>query len=173
MFFNLIGKNFVFQRRTVRDFIQDDVEVDDDEDDETDVDYNEGDNFVDPSERREAERAIREQESIGQDKRRRNKFADMSEEEMAKYFEARHAQESSENRTSHDDTYDDISQNSLLPTTRDPNLWIIKVRMGEEKIVTLQLLRKCIARTNAGDVSEIDKSYFSSLLATANQFHYL
>jgi hypothetical protein len=77
----------------------------------------------------------------------------MSEEEMAKYFEARHAaQESSENRTSHDDAYDDISQNSLLPTTRDPSLWIIKVRMGEEKLVTLQLLRKCIARTNAGDV---------------------
>jgi hypothetical protein len=77
----------------------------------------------------------------------------MTEEEMASYFENRHAQEASENRTANDDAYDDISQNSLLPTTRDPNLWIVKVRMGEEKLVTLQLLRKCIARANTGDVS--------------------
>lgn len=120
------------------------------------MDYN-NDNFFDPSERREAERAIKEQEALH--KKRRNKFADMTEEEMALYFENRHAQETSENRTTNDEAYDDISQNSLLPTTRDPNLWIVKVRMGEEKLVTLQLLRKCIARANVGDVSFLKKTF--------------
>lgn len=76
----------------------------------------------------------------------------MSEEEMARYFEARHAQESAHNRVHDNDAYDDITQNSLLPTTRDPNLWIVKViRIGEEKLVALQLLRKCIAKQNNGE----------------------
>lgn len=73
---------------------------------------------------------------------------------MARYFEARHAQENAISRTHDHDTYDDISQNSLLPTPRDPNLWIVKVmRPGEEKMVVLQLLRKCIAMSNSGNVS--------------------
>lgn len=74
---------------------------------------------------------------------------------MAAYFESRHADEVAvEGRTANDDAYDDISQNSLLPTARDPHLWIIKVRMGEEKLVTLQLLRKCIAKSNSGEVNK-------------------
>jgi hypothetical protein len=82
---------------------------------------------VDQSERREAERAIREQERLNRQPSQRDKLAQMSEEQMAAYFEARHAQESATNRMGSDDMYDDISQNSLLPTTRDPNLWIVKV----------------------------------------------
>ncbi|KAI6216520.1 DRB sensitivity-inducing factor large subunit [Aphelenchoides fujianensis] len=35
------------------------------------------------------------------------------------------------------------------PTTKDPNLWIIKVlRSGQERAITLQLLRRCIASAN-------------------------
>ncbi|KAI6224133.1 Transcription elongation factor SPT5 [Aphelenchoides besseyi] len=138
------------RRRTVHDFIQDDVEVDDDEEDE-DADYVDDDIMVNPAERREAERAIREQEQQMHRPSHRNKLAQMTEEEMGRYFEARHAQESYANRSVNDEMFDSISQNSLLPTTKDPNLWIVKVRMGEEKSTTLQLLRKCIAFSNMED----------------------
>lgn len=47
---------------------------------------------------------------------------------------------------------DDISQTSLLPQTKDPNLWIVKCRMGEEKLVALQLMRKFIAYQNMDEV---------------------
>jgi hypothetical protein len=67
--------NFLKRRPTARDFIQDDVEVDDDEEDEDDYDPGDGDELfgVDPSERAEAERFLREQEKL-KDKRR-NKYA--------------------------------------------------------------------------------------------------
>lgn len=52
-------------------------------------------------------------------------FSDMTEDEMASYFENRHAQEVSESRNAGNDTYDDISQNSLLPTTRDPGNYLL------------------------------------------------
>ncbi|KAI6202252.1 Micro-fibrillar-associated protein 1 containing protein [Aphelenchoides besseyi] len=138
------------RRRTVHDFIQDDVEVDDDEEDE-ESDYVDDDIMINPAERREAERAMREQEQRKERPSYRDKLARMDEEQMGIYFEARHAQESYANRSINDEMLDSISQNSLLPTTKDPNLWIVKVRMGEEKATTLQLLRKCIAFSNMDD----------------------
>ncbi|KAI6229076.1 Transcription elongation factor SPT5 [Aphelenchoides fujianensis] len=140
------------RRRTVHDFIQDDVEVDDDEEDE-DVDYADDDIMVDPAERRLAERAIREQEALNRQHphSQRNRLANMTEEEMGRYFEAKHAQESYAGRTVNDEMFDSISQNSLLPTTKDPNLWIIKVREGQERAITLQLLRRCIAASNTDE----------------------
>ena len=83
----------------------------------------------------------------------RDKLAHMTEEEMGRYFEERHAQESyaAANARAQDvEVYDDISQNSLLPTTRDPTLWMIKVRQSEERATTLYLIRKCIANANSG-----------------------
>ncbi|KAI6185500.1 hypothetical protein M3Y98_00030400 [Aphelenchoides besseyi] len=123
------------RRRTAHDFIQD-VEVDDNEEDE-DVDYTDDDIMMDPAERREAERAIREQEQKNERPSYRDKLAKMSEEEIGRYFEARHAQESHANRSINDEMLDSISQNSHLPTYKDPQLWIVKVRKGEEKATTL------------------------------------
>ncbi|CAD5219871.1 unnamed protein product [Bursaphelenchus xylophilus] len=140
------------KRRTVHDFIQDDVEVDDDEEEE-EVQYSDEDINFDPSERRLAEKALREQEAMERKKHdQRNKLANMTEEEMARYFEEKHAMERQSNYSRDHDAYDEITQNSLLPTTRDPNLWIVKVtRIGEEKMVVLQMLRKCIAMENSGN----------------------
>ncbi|KAI6238149.1 Transcription elongation factor SPT5 [Aphelenchoides fujianensis] len=140
------------RRRTVHDFIQDDVEVDDDEEDE-DVDYADDDIMVDPAERRLAERAIREQEALSRQHppSQRNRFANMTEEELGRYFDTRHAMDSYHGRTVNDEMFDSISQNSLLPTTKDPNLWIIKVREGQERAITLQLLRRCIAASNTDE----------------------
>ena len=40
---------------------------------------------------------------------------------------------------------DEITQQTLLPEVRDPNLWMVKCRIGEEKVTVLQLMRKMIA----------------------------
>lgn len=46
---------------------------------------------------------------------------------------------------------DDITQNGLLPSTKDPNLWIVKCRIGEEKLICMQIMRKAIAFENSDD----------------------
>jgi hypothetical protein len=81
----------------------------------------------------------------------------MSEQEMLDYFERRHAQEMEED----DDLEDEYAepadltaeQSELLPTPQDPTLWFLRVRLGEEKSLVLRLLRKCIAKANADEVS--------------------
>ena len=40
---------------------------------------------------------------------------------------------------------DEITQQTLLPEVKDPNLWMVKCRIGEEKVTVLQLMRKMIA----------------------------
>ena len=40
---------------------------------------------------------------------------------------------------------DEITQQTLLPEVKDPNLWMVKCRIGEEKTTVLQLMRKMIA----------------------------
>ena len=40
---------------------------------------------------------------------------------------------------------DEITQQTLLPGVKDPNLWMVKCRIGEEKTTVLQLMRKMIA----------------------------
>ncbi len=37
---------------------------------------------------------------------------------------------------------DEITQQTLLPEVRDPNLWIVKCRIGEEKVSRFQQLSR-------------------------------
>lgn len=135
------------KRRTgVHQFILDDVEVDDDE--EEDVDFEEdGDEMgIDPREREEAERMMKEQDERNRDGRRREMFSGMNEDQIEDYFKKKYANQANYAGTADDDAdIDDIGRHSLLPSMKDPNLWIVKCRMGEEKLVALQLMRKFIA----------------------------
>uniref|UniRef100_A0A915A8U5 Transcription elongation factor SPT5 n=5 Tax=Parascaris univalens TaxID=6257 RepID=A0A915A8U5_PARUN len=135
------------KRRTgVHQFILDDVEVDDDE--EEDVDFEEdGDEMgIDPREREEAERLMKEQDERNREGRRRDLFSGMNEDQIEDYFKKKYSSQPSYAGATEDDAaIDDISRHSLLPSTKDPNLWIVKCRMGEEKLVALQLMRKAIA----------------------------
>jgi transcription elongation factor SPT5 len=80
----------------------------------------------------------------------------MTEEEMERYFQERHAAQAVPHQGELDeDAYDDITQNGLLPSTKDPNLWIVKCRMGEEKLTCLQLMRKHIAFQNTEEPLQI------------------
>lgn len=42
-------------------------------------------------------------------------------------------------------TSEDIAKQSLLPNVKDPNLWMVKCKIGEERATCLQLMRKFIA----------------------------
>lgn len=80
----------------------------------------------------------------------------MTEEEMERYFQEKHAQQATTHQGELDeDAYDDITQNGLLPSTKDPNLWIVKVRLGEEKTTCLQLMRKYLAYQNTEEPLQI------------------
>ena len=40
---------------------------------------------------------------------------------------------------------DEITQQGLLPGVKDPNLWMVKCKIGEEKATAIALMRKFIA----------------------------
>lgn len=79
----------------------------------------------------------------------------MNEDQIEDYFKKKYANQSSYASIMDDDAaLDDISRHSLLPSTnKDPNLWIVKCRLGEEKLIALQLMRKFIALENTDNVS--------------------
>ncbi|VDO23753.1 unnamed protein product, partial [Brugia timori] len=146
------------KRRTgVHQFILDDVEVDEDEEEE-DAFEEDGDEMgIDPREREEAERMMKEQDERNREGRRRDLFSGMNEDQIEDYFKKKYANQSSYASVMDDETaLDDISRHSLLPSTnKDPNLWIVKCRLGEEKLVALQLMRKFIAYENTDNSLQI------------------
>ncbi|KAF8375888.1 spt-5 [Pristionchus pacificus] len=139
------------------DFILDDVEVD--SDDAEEEEYESGDDTgLEPKEREEAEKRMRQMEAERRKKEeKRAAFLNMPEEDIEKYFEEKYKNSSSGGANfDDDDALDDISQHGLLPSTKDPNLWIVKcMRMGEEKLVAMQLMRKMIAYENRGEPLQI------------------
>lgn len=78
----------------------------------------------------------------------------MTEEEMERYFQDRYEEPQANTYRGgdiDDDSFDDITQNGLLPSTKDPNLWTVKCRIGEEKFVALQMMRKYFAYEHSKD----------------------
>ena len=45
---------------------------------------------------------------------------------------------------------DEITQQTLLPGVKDPNLWMVKCRIGEEKNTLLLLMRKFLTYQFSG-----------------------
>ncbi|CAA92685.1 Transcription elongation factor SPT5 [Caenorhabditis elegans] len=139
-----------------RDFLAWDVEVDDeDEDDDNDYDDEDDPSMNAMNEREEAERAMKEME-LSQRNRDRYKFQNMTEDEVQKYFENKYKGDKNDSQYDDEDSaMDDISKNSHLPSTKDPNLWIVKCRMGEEKLVAMHLMRKCLAVEHTNEPFQI------------------
>lgn len=70
------------------------------------------------------------------------------EEEIEEYLRNKYADESVAARHFGDggeEMSDEITQQTLLPGIKDPNLWMIKCRIGEERATVLLLMRKFIA----------------------------
>lgn len=81
--------------------------------------------------------------------RRRGALWDsQKEEEIEEYLRNKYADESAALRhfgEGGEEMSDEITQQTLLPGIKDPNLWMIKCKIGEEKATVLQLMRKFIA----------------------------
>lgn len=70
------------------------------------------------------------------------------EEEIEEYLRNKYADESTATRHFGDggeEMSDEITQQTLLPGIKDPNLWMVKCRIGEERATALLLMRKFIA----------------------------
>jgi len=75
-------------------------------------------------------------------------FSSQREDEIEDYFKKKYVDKTNMSvATSHlgegdEEMVNEIRQQSLLPNIKDPNLWIIKCRIGEEKSTALLLMRK-------------------------------
>lgn len=131
-------------------FILEEAEDDDQEDEEDEDEAEEGfDQLV-----REHEKA--ERESSSDLYRNRSLFNKMEKEddirEMADYFKNRYSKNYDDSRFgSSDQLSDTIIQQRLLPGVKDPNLWTVKCRSGEEKATAMLLMRKYNAYLNKSD----------------------
>jgi hypothetical protein len=79
---------------------------------------------------------------------------------MEKYLKERYGPKSRGMRGDPDDYDDDqvpdeITQQSLLPDVKSPNLWPVKCRIGEEKLTALLLMRKYLTLETDEKVSTI------------------
>uniref|UniRef100_A0A0M3K257 Transcription elongation factor SPT5 (inferred by orthology to a C. elegans protein) n=1 Tax=Anisakis simplex TaxID=6269 RepID=A0A0M3K257_ANISI len=150
------------KRRTgVHQFILDDVEVDDDEEEEVEYEDDGDEMGIDPREREEAERLMKEQDERNREVRRRDLFSGMNEDQIEDYFKMKYSTQPSYAGTTEDDAaMDDISRHSLLPCTKDPNLWILKCRMGDEKMVALQLMPLWFVRATSSERAQSPVSLF-------------
>lgn len=73
-------------------------------------------------------------------------------EELANYFKQRYSRQNENERFGQSDQLSDtIIQQKLLPGVKDPNLWTVKCKSGEEKATALWLMRKYNAFLNKTD----------------------
>ena len=73
---------------------------------------------------------------------------ELDEREIEEYYRQRYNEDSAAIARfgeGGEEMSDEITQQTLLPEVKDPNLWMVKRRIGEEKMTVLQLMRKMIA----------------------------
>ena len=133
-------------------FILDEAEVDDEpeEDEEWEegapgeiIDYKN----VDDSSHRE----------IDSHRRLQMMWNNKKEDEIEEYYKRKYAEQASIDRgyDGEMEIPDDITQQALMPGVKDPNLWMVKCKIGEEKATVLQLMRKFIAYSKTEDPLQI------------------
>uniref|UniRef100_A0A8D0CRI9 Transcription elongation factor SPT5 n=1 Tax=Sander lucioperca TaxID=283035 RepID=A0A8D0CRI9_SANLU len=80
-------------------------------------------------------------------RRLQNLWRDSREEALGEYYMRKYAKSSGGEHYSggSEELSDDITQQQLLPGVKDPNLWTVKCRIGEERATAIALMRKFIA----------------------------
>lgn len=87
-----------------------------------------------------------------------NLWDSQKEEEIEEYLRNKYADESAALRhfgEGGEEMSDEITQQTLLPGIKDPNLWMVKCHIGEEKATVLLLMRKFIAYKNSEEPFQI------------------
>lgn len=91
----------------------------------------------------------KDDEPIGDDISDARRFQQMLGDKNAEELEAYYKQKFAESSERYRDDYElrpEIQQQSLLPGVKDPNLWTVKCKIGEEKATVIGLMRKAIAQ---------------------------
>ena len=132
------------------DFIIDEAEVDSDDDEDEDAWRDDGEDGLDLNEADEAGQSAQDVEAMM--RRRDRKFGMqndiLDEREIEAYYRDRYNEDTAAIARfgeGGEEMSDEITQQTLLPEVKDPNLWMVKCRIGEEKLTVLQLMRKMIA----------------------------
>ena len=138
-----------------RDFIIDEAEVDsDDEEDESAWvdDDNLGDDRYNEAEEAGKTAADIEAQIRQRDRKMgRRDEVEFDEREIEEYYRQRYNEDQAAKERfgeGGEEMSDEITQQTLLPEVKDPNLWMVKCRIGEEKPTVLQMMRKMICRTS-------------------------
>ncbi|KAG8193552.1 hypothetical protein JTE90_003761 [Oedothorax gibbosus] len=126
------------------DFILDEAEVDDEV--EEDEEWEEGAEDIIDRTRPTDENTSRD---IDSHRRLQMMWTSQKEDEIEDYYRKKYAESSAAEKGYGDggdhELPDEIAQQTLLPSVKDPNLWMVKCRIGEEKQTVLLLMRKFIA----------------------------
>lgn len=123
-------------------YILDEADVDE-EGDEDEEEWEEGaEDLIDKVSSYEGPTA----KEIENNRRLGHLFSSQREDELEEYYRNKYGQTSVAARFGEgEEMSDEITQQGLLPGVKDPNLWLVKCRIGEERATALQLMRKFIA----------------------------
>ncbi|CAH8566728.1 unnamed protein product [Heterobilharzia americana] len=127
----------------IKDMFHDEASVDED-DEEEDEEYDEDADLIGPEDEEalDAVPAARELDS----RRRIREIMDQDEEAIERYYQERYENQDYVDRFGDGEAMaDSIVQKERLPGIKDPNLWALRCKMGEEKATVLALMRKFIA----------------------------
>lgn len=129
-------------------FIIDEAEVDDEVEDEDEWEDGAQEIGIVPNEVDEFGPTAREIEGR---RRGTNLWDAQKESEIEEYLKRKYADDGAAIKHFGDggeEMSDEITQQTLLPGVKDPNLWMVKCRIGEEKSTCLLLMRKFLAYQN-------------------------
>ncbi|GFO29479.1 transcription elongation factor spt5 [Plakobranchus ocellatus] len=129
------------KRKGALGFIIDEADVDD-EDDEDEGEWEEGaEEIID----RKSTYDISEQREIESHQRLRHIWESQREDEIEEYYRNKFGNASTAERYGEgEEMSDEITQQGRLPGVKDPNLWVVKCRIGEEAATVVHLMRKMI-----------------------------
>ncbi|CAM9321475.1 unnamed protein product [Lampetra planeri] len=125
-------------------FILDEADVDDEYEDEEDQ-WEEGAEDI-LEKVSNIEHVVLDEDNSGA-RRLQNLWRDSREEALGEYYMRKYAKSSGGEHYSggSEELSDDITQQQLLPGVKDPNLWTVKCKIGEERATAIALMRKFIA----------------------------
>lgn len=140
------GRQKAKKRSKVSDFFIEEAEVDDDEDDDEDEAEEGYEDLINDKVFANEERGPSARD-VNDRMRGHDMFGEQDAEEMGEYFRRKYADGAavtSDLFGEGENMADEITQQGLLPGVKDPNLWLVKCRTGEENATAIHLMRKFI-----------------------------
>ncbi|KAK5904207.1 hypothetical protein CesoFtcFv8_005795 [Champsocephalus esox] len=130
-------------------FILDEADVDDEYEDEEDQWEEGAEDILEKAEEAEVsniDHVVLDEDNSGS-RRLQNLWRDSREEALGEYYMRKYAKTSGGEHFAggSEELSDDITQQQLLPGVKDPNLWTVKCKIGEERATAIALMRKFVA----------------------------